>query len=112
MELHVSLHERTNLSGEIYRQLRQSILDGRLQAGDRLPPTRDLARQLSVARNTVAVAYEQLWSEGLVTSRFGAGTFVSSALAAAQHPARSDSSGSSLRALSSWDRVSVPESFL
>ena len=112
MELHVSLNERTNLSGEIYRQLRQSILDGRLQAGDRLPPTRDLAHRLSVARNTVAVAYEQLWSEGLVTSRVGAGTFVSSAVAGAQHPARSDGSGSSLRPLSMWGSVSVPDPFL
>ncbi len=112
MELHVSLNGCTNLSSEIYRQLRQSILNGRLQAGDRLPPTRDLARRLSVARNTVAVAYEQLWSEGLVTSRVGAGTFVSSAVAAAQYPARSDWLASSLRPLSMWDSISVPEPFL
>jgi GntR family transcriptional regulator / MocR family aminotransferase len=112
MELHVSLNERTNLSSEIYRQLRQSILDGRLQAGDRLPPTRDLAHRLSVARNTVTVAYEQLWSEGLVTSRVGAGTFISSAVAAAQYPARSDGVGSSLSPRNMWASVSVPTPFL
>src|SRR4029453_106777 len=105
MELHVSLNGRTNLSGEIYRQLRQSILDGRLQAGDRLPPTRDLARRLSVARNTVAVAYEPLWSEGLVTSRVGAGTFVSSAVAPAHHPTHPNRLRPSLRPLSRWEPV-------
>ena len=70
MELHVSLADRTNLSGEIYRQLRQSILDGRLRAGDRLPPTRDLARQLSVAR--IRGRLRAIVERGLVTSRVGA----------------------------------------
>ena len=37
---------------------------------------RDLSRQLSVSRNTVAVAYERLVAEGFVIGRVGAGTFV------------------------------------
>ena len=77
MELHVSLVGRDNLSGEIYRQLRGAIVGGRLRAGDRLPPTRELARSLSVSRTTVSVAYDRLAGEGFVTSRVGAGTFVS-----------------------------------
>jgi GntR family transcriptional regulator/MocR family aminotransferase len=76
MDFHVSLDGRSDLSGQIYRQLRAAILDGRLRVGDALPATRELARRLDVARNTVAVAYDRLTSEGFLTSRVGAGTFV------------------------------------
>jgi GntR family transcriptional regulator/MocR family aminotransferase len=37
MEFHVNLLDRTDLSGEIYRQLRRAILDGRLRPGEFLP---------------------------------------------------------------------------
>lgn len=107
LELHVSLDGRQDLSREIYRQLRHSILDGGLRAGDRLPPTRLLARGLGVARNTVAVAYERLWSEGLISSRVGAGTFVSGNVAVAFQHAQADASVSSLKARGVWDRVRV-----
>jgi GntR family transcriptional regulator/MocR family aminotransferase len=77
MEVHVNLVGRTDLSGEIYRQLRRAIVERRLRPGDQLPSTRELARPLSVSRTTVTVAYTRLWSEGFVTSQTGAGTFVS-----------------------------------
>src|SRR5437763_4950127 len=75
MAFHVSLVGRTDLSGEIYRQTRQAILDGRLRPGERLSPTRELAAALRVSRSTVTVAYESLLAEGFATSQ-GAGTFV------------------------------------
>jgi GntR family transcriptional regulator/MocR family aminotransferase len=77
MEFHVSLIGRKDLSGEIYRQLRRAIVDGVLAPGALLPPTRELARRLNVSRTTVTVAYDRLAGEGYVTSRIGAGTFVS-----------------------------------
>jgi GntR family transcriptional regulator / MocR family aminotransferase len=80
MELHVALADRGNLSGQIYCQVREAILSGHLRPGDRLPPSRDLARQLAVARNTVSVAYDRLTGEGFIGSRVGAGTFVSDQL--------------------------------
>ena len=67
------------LTRQIYAQLRAAILDGRLRAGDRLPPTRTLARELGVARLTVATAYDWLRAEGYVYGRVGAGTFVAAA---------------------------------
>src|SRR5262247_3498135 len=76
MDIHVSLVGRANLRAEIYRQLRQAILERRLRSGDALPPTRELARRLAVARATVVVAYDRLAREGFITSRVGAGTFV------------------------------------
>jgi DNA-binding GntR family transcriptional regulator len=79
MDFHVSLVDRKDLSGEIYRQVRRGILDGRLRPGDALPPTRTLARSLSVSRTTVTVAYDRLLGEGFVNALVGAGTFVASA---------------------------------
>lgn len=115
MEFHVSLVGRTNLTGEIYRQLRGAILDGRLRPRDPLPPTRELAERLGVARNTVTVAYDRLASEGFVTSRVGAGTFVSSHIAvvrpavSAKHERRRD--GRELRPRAIWDRFELPGAF-
>ncbi len=64
------------LTRQIYAQVRQAILSGRLRAGDRLPPSRALAHDLAVARLTVATAYDWLRAEGYVSGRVGAGTFV------------------------------------
>src|SRR3954469_21201993 len=61
-DFHVTLNGRRDLSGQIYRQLRAAIVDGRLCVGDGLPKTREPARRLDVARNTVA--YDRLASEG------------------------------------------------
>jgi GntR family transcriptional regulator / MocR family aminotransferase len=87
MEVHVSLVGRKDLTREIYQQLRRAILDGRLAPGDRLPPTRELAHRLNVSRTTVTVAYDRLTGEGFITSRVGAGTFVSDDVAARPGPA-------------------------
>jgi GntR family transcriptional regulator/MocR family aminotransferase len=111
MDVHISLVGRKHLSGEIYRQLRRAIVDGRLRPGEALPPTRELARRLSVARTTVTVAYDRLAGEGFVTSRVGAGTFVSAQAARApSDPKRRPSTGA-LRARSVWDAIPLPMPF-
>ena len=76
MDVHVRLSQRGELSDQIYRQLCDAILDGRLRPGARLPPTRELATRLAVSRNTVGIAYERLVAEGVALGRVGAGTFV------------------------------------
>jgi GntR family transcriptional regulator/MocR family aminotransferase len=77
MELQLTLKGQENLIRQIYHQLRQAVLEGRLAAGDRLPSTRELASQLNVARKTVTLAYDLLFSEGIIAGRPGSGTFVS-----------------------------------
>ncbi|MEV0161066.1 PLP-dependent aminotransferase family protein [Nonomuraea fuscirosea] len=77
MDVHISLHGRGDLAAQVYRQLLDAILDGRLRSGERLPPTRDLARGLEISRNTVALAYDRLVADGFLVGRAGAGTFVS-----------------------------------
>ena len=61
---------------QLEKQIRTAILKGNLAAGEQLPPTRSLARELQIARNTVIQVYEQLIAEGYLISREGAGTFV------------------------------------
>ncbi|WPC05023.1 PLP-dependent aminotransferase family protein [Pseudomonas benzenivorans] len=86
MELHLALDGRQDLAGQLYRQLRAAILDGRLAAGDRLPSMRFLAERLAVSRKTVGEAYERLVAEGFLQARVGSGTYVSSQLAPVEHP--------------------------
>jgi len=69
------------LGTQLYVILRDLILSGGFGARDRLPATRTLAAQLKLSRTTVIEAYDRLTAEGLIESRVGAGTFVSTALA-------------------------------
>ncbi len=65
---------------QLTRQLRRAILDGRLTPDARLPSTRTLAQVLGVTRGTVMAAYDELLTEGFLTSRVGSGTRVSAAM--------------------------------
>lgn len=69
-------------TSELFEQLRQAIVSGRLAAGDRLPPTRQVADQLAVSRSTVTTVYGRLAAEGYIEGRAGAGSFVSPGLSA------------------------------
>jgi GntR family transcriptional regulator/MocR family aminotransferase len=72
--------EGAPLHRQLYRELARLILGGRLAPGSRLPSSRDLARELGLARNTVLAALDQLASEGYVEGRRGSGTFVAADL--------------------------------
>jgi GntR family transcriptional regulator/MocR family aminotransferase len=111
MSFHVSLVGRKDLGGEIYRQIRQAILDGRLRPGDQLSPSRDLARALTLSRATVTVAYERLAGEGLVTTRPGAGTFVSVFGGNGGREAARKRFESPLRPRDIWESISLPTAF-
>ena len=69
---------------QLYRQLRQAVLEGRLRPGVRLPATRFLARELGLSRNTVLTAYDQLASEGFLELRHRSGVFVAEDLPIAE----------------------------
>lgn len=66
--------------------LRDTIRSGRLTPGAMLPPSRTLAADLGLARNTVAEAYADLVAEGWLASRQGAGTWVVNSPAAGPPP--------------------------
>lgn len=61
---------------DIAADYRQKIKDGDLLPGDSLPTVNELAQTHGVARNTAARAISLLKTEGLITTRAGAGTVV------------------------------------
>lgn len=61
---------------EVVAQLRGMIHRGELRSGDRLPPERDLAKQLGVSRPTLRAGIRTLAAVGVLKSKQGAGTFV------------------------------------
>lgn len=64
------------LKRQIYQSLRDQIINGRFEAGETLPSTRELAKYLNISRNTVCEAYEMLLAEGFILNRQGAPTRV------------------------------------
>ncbi|TYB46341.1 PLP-dependent aminotransferase family protein [Actinomadura chibensis] len=61
---------------KIADELAARIADGRLRAGDRLPPQRRFARQHGIAGSTAARVYGELIRRGLAVGEVGRGTFV------------------------------------
>lgn len=72
----LSSHSEHNLQRQLREQLVAAILDGHLPPESALPSSRELARQLGVARNTVVLAYQHLVDEGFLTTRERRGYFV------------------------------------
>lgn len=79
VQIRISQHDGVPFYLQIVRQVKYLVASGRLHAGDQLPPVRKLAEQLIVNPNTVARAYRELETEGVVNTRRGAGVFVSDA---------------------------------
>jgi GntR family transcriptional regulator / MocR family aminotransferase len=69
-----------SLQRQLYGQIREAVLAGRLAPGTRLPSTRTLAGELACSRNTVLGAFEQLTAEGYLEGRAGSGSYVSRVL--------------------------------
>lgn len=68
--------DRKNKYWSLYSQIRDDVLEGRLKKGEKLPPKRALAEQLSVSVVTVQTAYEQLMAEGYICSKERSGYYV------------------------------------
>jgi GntR family transcriptional regulator/MocR family aminotransferase len=79
VDLAVDLSQRTGRTDAIYRALHAALTGGRIPAGERLPSTRDLARDLGVSRASVTEAYERLVAEGFLETRAGSGTYATAA---------------------------------
>jgi DNA-binding transcriptional regulator YhcF (GntR family) len=83
MELREWLPADWDTGRPLFDQLRLQVIDGIragvLPAGTRLPTVRELAAQIGFAANTVARAYRELETAGLVETRGRFGTFVARA---------------------------------
>ena len=105
-DLVVDVSARGDRATAVYRALLDAVRSGRLEPGERLPPTRALAVDLGVSRTTVATAYDRLVAEGFLTARVGAGTFV----ADAARPVRAPRRGTDLAPRPGWDLQPHPTS--
>ena len=77
MQIHLSAADGVPIYAQIVNQVKYLIASGRLTPGEELPPIRVLAERLVVNPNTVARAYRELESAGMVEKRRTAGTYVS-----------------------------------
>ena len=76
MRLHISTKDGMPIYQQIVTQVKHMVASGRLRPNEEVPPIRVLAEQLLVNPNTVARAYKELESAGVLTSKRGSGTRV------------------------------------
>ena len=76
MRLRISPSDGKPIYKQIVEQVMYLVAAGRLEQGDDLPPIRTLAEQLLINPNTVARAYRELETAGVLAKRQGAGTYV------------------------------------
>jgi 2-aminoadipate transaminase len=76
LPLHLQSESHVPLYIQLRDQLRALVHAGDLRHGDRIPASRELANILGVHRTTVANAYAELESEGLIQGHVGRGTFI------------------------------------
>jgi GntR family transcriptional regulator len=78
MYLTIDLESKASIYEQVSNGIKERIARGELKEGAMLPPVRQLAGDLGVNLNTIATAYRQLQSEGLVTVKHGSGVVVNS----------------------------------
>ena len=77
MQIHIATNDGLPIYLQIVNQIKYAVASGRLAPGDELPPIRVLAERLLINPNTVARAYRELETAGIVEKRRTAGTYVS-----------------------------------
>jgi GntR family transcriptional regulator len=78
LDIHISPQDGVPIYLQIVNQVKYLVASGRLAPGEELPAIRVLAEQLVVNPNTVARAYRELETTGIVEKRRTAGTYISS----------------------------------
>jgi GntR family transcriptional regulator len=76
MRFWISKNSEVPLREQLITQVNLAVGSGELNAGDRLPSTREIARRYGVHPNTVAAAYQDLVAENTLEFRHGSGYFV------------------------------------
>ena len=106
LPLHLQSESHIPLYVQLRDQLRALVHSGELRTGDRIPASRELASQLGVHRTTVANAYAELESEGLIQGHVGRGTYIcGSPVRQFTPPPRTNGNGGGLR----WDSLFADE---
>jgi GntR family transcriptional regulator len=76
MLVHLNFKSGVPVYLQIVAQVKDAAASGALRPGDPLPSVRALAEELRVNRNTIAKAYAELESEGVLELRQGSGCFL------------------------------------
>jgi GntR family transcriptional regulator/MocR family aminotransferase len=102
---------RDSLQRQLYGQVREAVLAGRVAPGSRLPSTRTLAQELVCSRNTVLGAFDQLIAEGYLECRAGSGTYVSRVLPETllTRSAGRETTGPANKSAAQWDALARGE---
>jgi DNA-binding transcriptional MocR family regulator len=106
LPLHLQPESHIPLYVQLRDQLRALVHCGELRDGDRIPASRELATQLGVHRTTVANAYAELESEGLIQGHVGRGTYICGSAVRHFTPApRTNGNGGGMR----WESLFADE---
>lgn len=76
MHIQISTKDGIPIYRQLMHQIERQVASGRLKPGDQLPPVRKLAEELLINPNTVARAYRELESAGVLATRQGSGVFI------------------------------------
>jgi GntR family transcriptional regulator, transcriptional repressor for pyruvate dehydrogenase complex len=76
MHLELKPARREKLADNLYGQILEQIMLGRLKEGDRLPSESEIGQAFKVSRPVVREALTRLQADGLVYARRGSGSFV------------------------------------
>lgn len=99
MRFLIDYHSGVPVYLQLVQQVKAAVAAGTLRDGDQLPSVRALAEELRVNRNTVAKAYAEMESEGLVESRQGSGVFIAFAVTPLRRSVRVERLASALDAI-------------
>jgi GntR family transcriptional regulator/MocR family aminotransferase len=88
VDLRLERNSPIPLHRQMYVQIRDLIVDGRLTAGQPIPSSRAIASTFDVSRSTVVVAFEQLAMEGYINGRVGDATRVAQVVRSEPEAAR------------------------
>src|SRR5210317_1463983 len=77
---HISRDRKTSYQRQLREMIVSAILDDKLPLEVPLPSSRELARHLGIARNTVVLAYQQLIDEGYLVARERSGYYIDKAM--------------------------------
>lgn len=77
MYIALDFHSGVPVYLQIVEQVKSAAASGALRPGEPLPTIRPLAEQLRVNRNTIAKAYTELESQGVIETVTGKGCFLS-----------------------------------
>ena len=74
--IQINLNSPVPIYEQVVEEIKRLIKIGELKPGDSLPPIRSFAKQLDVAVNTVARAYQELYNQNLIEGNRRKGSYV------------------------------------